>query len=290
MTTFLLTIDVEDWFQVENLRQCSPVTTWDQKELRVEKNTHAILDLFDSVNANVKATFFVLGWIAERLPLLVKEITNRGHEVASHGYGHSLCSSLSTDEFKSDILTSKTLLEDITGQLIKGYRAPNFSIEQKYLEVIAENGFLYDSSYNSFGSHGRYGKIDLSGYKKIEVARHKNNTFFELPISNLELCGKVIPWGGGGYFRLIPPVIFNKGISTILKHESTYMFYLHPWEIDAGQPRVNEIPKSYQFRHYLNLNKTAARLKNMIERFRSSEFKTCSQYLLDLQAAQVIHL
>ena len=200
----LLTIDVEDWFQVENFKPWIPFSTWDQRELRVERNVHQLLDLFDSIelrdkktdgrnqnsdfrklkkvepkkypqnpdnpvrkNRNkIKATFFVLAWIAKKLPRLVHEIQSRGHEIASHGCNHELPELLSADDLKQDLTDSKKLLEDITGAEVAGYRAPSFAINDDILKIIEDAGYLYDSSYNSFGLHGRYGKISLNGPPK----------------------------------------------------------------------------------------------------------------------------
>ena len=153
---FLITIDVEDWFQVENLRPWNPVSSWDSRELRVERNVRRLLDLFDEVGAalpsnSLRATFFVLGWIAERLPGLVREIAARGHEVASHGQSHRMCRPLPDAELKGELEDSKRLLEDIVGKEVAGFRAPNFSVDDRVLGLIAESGYRYDSSYNNFG-------------------------------------------------------------------------------------------------------------------------------------------
>jgi polysaccharide deacetylase family protein (PEP-CTERM system associated) len=166
---FLLTIDVEDWFQVENFKKYIPFSSWSSYELRVEKNTHRILDLLDSASfkfqvssLKISATFFVLGWLAERLPHLVREIHSRGHEVASHGYCHNLCNEQSHEDLKADLCDSKSLLEDIIGNQVYGYRAPSFAINNDILKIIEDCGYLYDSSYNSFSMHGRYGQVSLS--------------------------------------------------------------------------------------------------------------------------------
>jgi len=238
----LLTIDVEDWFQVENFRPWIPFETWDQHELRVERNVHRLLNLFDSVKlagrlearsqkadvlerdearksesskdselssfpasqpqaeGSPKATFFVLGWIAERLPHLVREIQSRGHEVASHGYNHHLCNQQSHADLKKELTDSKKLLEDITGSQVCGFRAPNFSINDDILEIIKGCSYLYDSSYNSFGLHSRYGKISLNGHAKKGIAFQISDNFFELPISNLNL------WNPMSYVRPNFPV------------------------------------------------------------------------------------
>lgn len=283
----LLTIDVEDWFQVENLRTWFPPETWDSQELRVEKNTHDLLDLLDSIELqsyptnpkSPRATFFVLGWIAERLPSLVREIQTRGHEVASHGYNHLMCNQMDEIGLKEDLVRSKKTIEDIVGGSVSGYRAPNFSINETALRLIEDSGYRYDSSYNNFSKHGRYGTISLNGHKKAGAALLISRDFAELPISNLAIGKQVIPWGGGGYFRLLPPSIFKAGVKSILKKSTTYMFYMHPWEIDPHQPRPKKAKGLSAWRHYLNLEKTRQRLRNLIKAFKYSEFQTCSEYL-----------
>jgi len=338
----LLTIDVEDWFQVENFKPWIPFYTWDQRELRVERNVHRLLDLFDSIELNtqgnelnqlnqpsniseaylfdscevagkpgslevsdpqpipinkqrtapnkqqttdhiqtkkIKATFFVLGWLVDRFPNIVREIQSRGHEIASHGCCHELPEFLSADELKQDLTDSKKLLEDITGAPISGYRAPSFAINDDILKIIEDAGYLYDSSYNSFGLHGRYGRISLNGTCKKGVAHKISDNFFELPISNLMINGWVLPWGGGGYFRLAPYQLFRYGVEVILKKNDAYIFYMHPWELDPNQPSVKNASMNYKFRHYTNLNKTKSRLKRLIENFDQCRFVTCNEYL-----------
>lgn len=251
-------------------------------------------------------TFFVLGWLAERLPSLVREIADRGHEVASHGYNHELCNTQSFEHLKQDLVDSRKRLEDITGAPVCGYRAPSFSINDDILKIVQESGYLYDSSYNSFAMHGRYGKVSLSsngttgiainvprsqfksGYPRSNIQHSTSkiqNSFCELPISNLNIRkpfngkGFVLPWGGGGYFRLIPFFLFKRGVESILKKDGAYVFYMHPWEIDPGQPRVNAANRSYKFRHYINLDKTFSRLKRILQNFNFCRFSTCSEYL-----------
>ena len=182
---FLLTIDVEDWFQVENFKEYIPFSSWSSYKLRVEKNTLRLLDLLDSVSFKfqvssfkIRATFFILGWIAEKLPNLVREIQSRGHEIASHGYSHNLCIKESPERLRSDLLKSKKLLEDITGTQVYGYRAPSFSIDNNVLKIIEDSGYTYDSSFNSFGMHSRYGHIDLSSGKKTGIAYRISDTFY----------------------------------------------------------------------------------------------------------------
>jgi polysaccharide deacetylase family protein (PEP-CTERM system associated) len=324
--SILLTIDVEDWFQVENFKQWIPFSSWSSYKLRVEKNTHRLLDLLDfndrrqradngrritddGHGKRVRATFFVLGWIAERLPQLVREIHSRGHEVASHGYNHSLCGQESTGELKRDLDNSKKLLEDIIGAKVFGYRAPSFSISDDILSIIEECGYLYDSSFNSFAIHGRYGHLDLSqnGTRGIAIQisrippghrplwaggqnlepRTQNpeprTHLYELPISNIRFAHLVFPWGGGAYFRLIPFPLLKTGVEFILRHENAYLFYLHPWEIDPNQPRVNDASVFRKIRHYVNLSKTHSKLLKFIRNFQQHRFITCSQYISELE-------
>jgi polysaccharide deacetylase family protein (PEP-CTERM system associated) len=281
----LLTIDVEDWFQVENFKSVIPFSTWKDRDLRVERNTHRLLDLFDSDNPTPrssnppKTTFFVLGWIARSLPHLVREIHSRGHEVASHGFAHELCTNQHPDKLKADLMDSKALLEDIVGEAVAGYRAPSFSINRDVLKTIEACGFQYDSSYNSFGLHGRYGKVDFSGCEKAGIAYILSDSFHELPVSNFRIRNHVAPLSGGGYFRLMPFPLFKLGIKRILAETSAYLFYMHPWEIDPKQPRVEGIPRSFQFRHYVNLDKTLSRLSRLLTDFNDCRFIPLRDYL-----------
>ncbi|MBW2569589.1 MAG: DUF3473 domain-containing protein [Deltaproteobacteria bacterium] len=317
----LLTIDVEDWFQVENFKQYIPFSSWSCRELRVEENTHRLLDLLDSVKSaeslkvkgesskvkaqsnqqpetshRIKATFFILAWIAERFPDLVREIHFRGHEVASHGYLHNLCNQQSHEELKKDLIDSKKLLEDIIGAPVYGYRAPSFSINNDILKTIEDCGYFYDSSYNSFAVNKRYGHIDISqnrrkgiaiqisktdhaAFTKSTINNQQSTILYELPISNLKSGSHILPWGGGGYFRLIPLPVFKMGVQSILERQGVYLFYLHPWEVDPEQPRVNHASKFFKFRHYINLDRTASKLLSFIEAFKECRFITCRDYL-----------
>ena len=330
MKSILITVDVEDWFQVENFKQHIPFSSWDSRELRVEKNTHRLLDLFDSAAFHIQqpttnnthpkklcATFFVLGWLAERLPNLIREIHTRGHEVASHGYLHNLCNLESKEDLRKDLIKSKKLLEDIIGAPVVGYRAPSFSVTNDILKMIEDCGYQYDSSHNSFEMHGRYGKLSVDSYPQREIAYQISENFHELPISNLKLSthkiqnsnsvthfakpsslsgslqqltnnpqqtisnkqSLILPFGGGGYFRLMPFAVFKHGVGNILKKENAYLFYMHPWEIDPNQPRVESAPPFLKFRHYINLAETYKKLQRLIGTFRSSNFYTCSEYL-----------
>lgn len=290
--SILLTVDVEDWFQVENFKERIPLSSWSSNELRVERNIHRLLDLLDSFDGkqttNNKhrtrpvATFFVLGWVAERLPHLAQEIHDRGHEVASHGYSHTVTNILTTNDLEQELRDSKKLLEDIIGCPVTGYRAPCFSISNDILKLIEDSGYMYDSSFNSFEMNGRYGHLDLSKYGKKGNLVEISNGFYEIPISNFVVRNFIFPLGGGGYFRLIPFSIFKMGVKNILKKNNAYVFYTHPWEFDPEQPRVNEASPIFKFRHYVNLKKTYSKLIRLLDTFNRCRFVSCSQYLQEI--------
>jgi len=297
MRHILLTIDVEDWFQVENFKSCISYDSWPSRELRVERSTHRLLDLLDSsplTPPNAKphpnpaspptprATFFVLAWVAERIPGLVREIHARGHEVASHGCRHELCSGQPREALLQDLIQSRHILEDITGQVVYGFRAPSFSISEPILECIRDAGYQYDSSYNSFSLHGRYGRLFLfpnGNGAHDEALMQPVENLVEIPISNVRLGGRVLPWGGGAYFRLIPERVFRSGVRRILNRQKAYIMYLHPWELDPEQPRVRKASVTRKFRHYANLHKTKTRLKNLITAFSDCAFVICKDYM-----------
>jgi len=280
LKTILLTFDVEDWFQVENFKEYIPYSTWSTRELRVEKNTIELLDLLDNAQSPVRATFFILGWIAERYPDLVCEIHRRGHEVASHGYDHHLCYNQTPDDLRRDLVKSKELLEDVIGQDVFGYRAPSFSITDEALAIVRETGYLYDSSYNSYGGHGRYGAITLPKTKKQNSSLYAlSASFYEIPVSNLKICGRTIPWGGGGYFRLLPALLHRAGIKRILQQNGCFTFYMHPWEIDPDQPRVKEAKPFFRFRHYVNLGRAKKKLEKLVASNREYSFQTCMEFI-----------
>ncbi|MDY6909038.1 MAG: polysaccharide deacetylase family protein [Thermodesulfobacteriota bacterium] len=278
----LLTFDVEDWFQVENLRPLFPIDRWDDATWRVESSTRDILDLLEDagchVGVPVRATFFVLGSVAERFPGLVREIQDRGHEVASHGYWHRLCSEETPDGLRRDLSESRKLLEDIIGRRVSGYRAPGFSISDQVLQAVRFAGYRYDSSFNSFALNPRHGRISLNGRRR-GIAHEVARGFHEIPVSNLAIRGRGIPWAGGGYFRLLPFRVFQKGVRHILDRDGAYVFYLHPWEFDCDQPRPGGVPAVRKFRHYCGLTKTAVRLRRLIATCAGCRFLTCTGYL-----------
>jgi len=288
---FLLTVDVEDWFQVENLRPWFPMDTWSSQQLRIEKSTKTILELLGSKTSQdgkpLQATFFILGWIARKIPSLVREIKAAGHEVASHGYNHRLCVDQTKDGLQKDLEQSKKLLEDILGCEVHGYRAPSFSISKTILEMIRQAGYTYDASYNSFCLNNRYGRLDINEHDKKGIAVDLGQGFYELPLSNLQFGNWCLPFSGGGYFRLLPGPVFKMAVRRILHDQGAYHFYLHPWEVDPDQPRQNQVPLPTRFRHYINLQKTLPKLQTLLESFADCRFSTCTEYLGYIRKDQI---
>ena len=258
-----MSIDVEDWFHVENLKSAIPRAAWDGCELRVERNTMRIMEILDTFKAH--ATFFVLGWVAEKCPQLVGTIAATGHEVASHGYGHELVYSLRPNEFRADVLRSKHYLEDLIGKRVRGYRAPCFSITDWAVPILQEAGFDYDSSVVPTVAHGRYGRLD--GIHVGQTITSLREGFYEANISCIRLGRRGIPWGGGGYFRLAPYWLWRQGIRLIQRSGMPYVFYIHPWEIDPGQPCVEGLDAVSRFRHRVNLHRCEPRFIALIGDF-----------------------
>jgi len=259
-----ISVDVEDWFQVENLKPVVARETWDGRERRVERNTDRILELL--AQRGLHGTFFILGWVAERHPDLVRRIAGGGHEIASHGYGHDLVYTLTEQEFRADVGRSKGLLEDLTGQRVLGYRAPCFSITDWAVTILQELGFEYDSSVFPTVAHDRYGR--LTGVGAGQPIIELRPGFHEVCISCLPLGRRGLPWGGGGYFRMLPYAVWRGGITRIVRSGTPYVFYLHPWEIDPDQPRMTGLDRVSYFRHYVNLARCEARLAAMLDDFR----------------------
>jgi polysaccharide deacetylase family protein (PEP-CTERM system associated) len=259
-----MSIDVEDWFHVENLKRTILRESWKHRELRVERNTDRMLELLAQHDA--RCTCFVLGWVAERCPTLVERISAAGHEVACHGYGHDLVYELSEDEFREDVQRCKGLLEDLTGTEVKGYRAPSFSITDWSISILQELGFAYDSSVFPALAHDRYGSLAgvAAGKQVVELAPG----FHEVCVSCLMVGSRGLPWGGGGYFRVMPYRVFRRGVARILRSGEPYVFYIHPWELDPDQPRVSGLSRLDEFRHYVGLGRTRGRFRSLLEDFR----------------------
>ncbi|MEZ5989678.1 MAG: DUF3473 domain-containing protein [Planctomycetota bacterium] len=267
--THALTIDVEDWFQVLNLRSRIPRADWDGLPLRCDGPTRRILDLCDKHHA--KATFFVLGWIAERLPDLVREITARGHEVGSHGWDHKLVPELGEEGFREETRRTRSLLEDLTGRPVESYRACTWSIGPDTpwaLPTLVEEGVLYDSSIQPV-RHPDYGTPDAPlGPHLLEPVAGR--TLFELPPLVGRFLGRRVPLGGGGYLRLFPVAWLSRGLTRREARGEPSCLYLHPWELDPMQPRVGAKGLK-SFRHYVGLARTEAKLETLLSkhRFRS---------------------
>ncbi|MGH8068030.1 MAG: XrtA system polysaccharide deacetylase [Candidatus Entotheonellia bacterium] len=261
-----LTIDVEDYYHVAVFESVIHFQDWERYESRVERNTQRILDLLDE--HQTQATFFILGWVAQRYPHLVRSIHARGHEVASHGYAHQLIYSQTPSLFREETRRSKHILEDEIGQPILGYRAASYSITKKSLwalDILREEGFAYDSSIFPI-HHDRYG---IPGYQRFchVLSGPGQGTLVEFPISTLRLAGTNIPIAGGGYFRFFPYALIRWGLRRINKREQQpALVYLHPWEIDPGQPRI-QADALARFRQYLNLDKTEGRLTRLLQEF-----------------------
>ena len=258
-----MSVDVEDWFHVENLKGMIGRETWDRQDLRVQRNVDLILSLMAAHQA--RGTWFVLGWVAERMPALIRRIADAGHEIASHGFGHDLVSSLSPGHFRQDVDRSKKLLEDLIGAEVVGYRAPCFSITDWSIDVLRDVGYRYDSSAFPTVAHDRYGRLAGvdAGMRIAEI----RPGFHEVCVSTLPVGRYGMPWGGGGYFRLLPYHVFRSGIRRILKRGGPYVFYIHPWEFDPDQPRVRGLKRSHAVRHYLNLSRVEQRFSALLADF-----------------------
>ncbi len=284
-TTNYLSIDVEDSFQVSAFEEVSPPNTWETREFRVDRNTAKLLHIL--LENGVKATFFVLGWVAHRFPDLVREISRQGNEVASHGYWHRRVATQSRGDFREDIRSSKKILEDLTGSAVLGYRAPSYSIGLETLwayDELLEAGYLYDSSVFPI-HHDLYGIPHWPRYP-FYVVRDGNNLWapedrrmdapdreparrmYEVPITTLRFWGRNVPIAGGGYFRLLPYSVTRWGLRRInTDDERPFVFYLHPWEIDPDQPRMAGAGLKSRIRHYLNLKKTEGRFRSLVKDF-----------------------
>jgi len=262
--TNAMSVDVEDYFQVSAFESVIDRASWDNLECRVERNTHKALALFDE--AGIKATFFVLGWVADRYPALVREIVENGHELASHGYSHSRITTLDKKQFRDEVRTSKAILEDLGSVKVKGYRAPSYSIVASTLwahEILAEEGYRYSSSVYPI-KHDLYGIPDASRFKYEIPALDLT----EIPVSTVEIYGRNFPCGGGGYFRLFPYRLSRWAIERVNQGEGNPCnFYFHPWELDPEQPRQEKIPLKTRFRHYLNLRRMESRLQRLLKDF-----------------------
>ena len=261
-----LTIDVEDYFQVAALAEAVDHEDWHSMEYRVEANTHRLLELLE--RHETRATFFTLGWVAEKSPGLVRDIQKAGHEVASHGYSHQLIYNQTPEVFREETRRSKKILEDITGEPITGYRAASYSITNQSrwaLDILAEEGFVWDSSIFPV-HHDRYGMPGTPRWPH-RLTTDNGHELAEFPLSTLKFPGYTLPIAGGGYFRLFPYWFSRWGLGSINRQGQPFVFYLHPWEVDPGQPRL-DVKWFSRFRHYNNLDVCEHRLEQLLGHFR----------------------
>jgi len=258
-----LTIDVEDYFQVSAFAPYIARSTWEERPCRVERNIDRILGLLS--NVGVHATFFTLGWIAERYPHMVRRIVSDGHELASHGYAHERANALEADAFFADVALAKAVLEDIAGTAVQGYRAPSFSIGERNrwaYDCLAKAGYRYSSSVYPI-RHDHYGSPNGARF-----AHMAHTGVLEVPIATARLFRTNLPAGGGGYFRLMPYAVSRWLLRRVnLCDEESAIFYFHPWELDPEQPRVNGVDAKTRFRHYVNLERTSSRLRLLLQDF-----------------------
>ena len=273
-----LTVDVEDYFQVGAFASTIPVSDWESWPSRVERNSDRLLELFEQHEA--KATFFVLGWIAERFPHVVRRIAEAGHEVASHGYSHQLVYKQTPDVFRQETRQSKDILEDLLGQAVTGYRAASYSITPRSrwaLDILVELGFTWDSSLFPI-RHDVYGMPNIPTVP-YRLQTDNGGSLIEFPLTTFAVAGQKVPVAGGGYFRLFPYQLTEFCLSRLNKAGQPFIFYLHPWEIDPGQPRVPGLSMKSRFRHYNNLSRCEARLERLLAKF---PFAPVTEVLVDL--------
>ena len=262
--TNALTIDVEDYFQVSAFAPFIARSEWDRRECRIEHNVQRILALL--AERQIRATFFTLGWIAERHPSVVRAIVTGGHELASHGHGHERASDLEEKAFREDVVRAKSVLEDIGGVAVKGYRAPSFSIGKHNLwalETLRSTGHRYSSSIYPI-AHDHYGMPDAPRF-----AHETEQGLLEVPVSTLRFFNRNLPSSGGGYFRLLPYEASRWMMRRLNRVErEPAIFYFHPWEIDPGQPRIAGIDRKTRFRHYVNIERNESKLVRLLDDFR----------------------
>ena len=261
-----MTIDVEDYFQVSAFEHHIPRSEWDRMPCRIERNLDVILDLLCEHGA--RATFFTLGWIAERYPAYIRRIVSAGHELASHGYSHGRASEQTRAEFREDVGRSKRLLEDIAGVPVRGYRAPSFSIGQGNLwalDCLAEQGYEYSSSIYPI-KHDHYGMPDAP---RFPHSAGQESKLLEIPVTTVRVMNRNLPAGGGGYFRLLPYSVSKWCMRRVNRIDGRpCVFYFHPWELDPEQPRQGGIGLKTRFRHYVNLSATRRRIEQLLRDFR----------------------
>lgn len=273
MIANMLSLDVEEWFHIFCTGYEIPFHAWDEQENRVERNVSKVLDMFDMFE--LKATIFVLGWIAEKYPTMIKEMSKRGHEVASHGYRHALICAQNREEYKKDVQYSKHLLEDLIGTEVIGYRAPGLSPTKDtiwFLDILADSGYKYDSSIISLSR--QQGGIEGANIKPGYIQTESGNKIFEIPIPVISLFGKKIGFCTGGYLRLLPYFIIKANILRFNKNRIPVTIYFHPREIDLNHPRMNNIPLKKRFKVHVGLRTMERKLYRLFSDFHFITLKT----------------
>ncbi|ODP36839.1 XrtA system polysaccharide deacetylase [Sphingomonas turrisvirgatae] len=259
-----LSVDVEDWFQVGAFETVISREDWPRLEHRVERNTERVLELFD--DGGVRATFFTLGWVAERYPALMRRVADAGHEVANHGWDHGRVFTMTPTQFRADTRRARAALEDASGQKVTGYRAPSFSIDGRTPwahQILAEEGYAYSSSVAPIG-HDHYGWADAprGAFRPVPDA-----DLIELPVTTANMLGRDVVTGGG-FFRLLPGALFHRAIDAMNREARPAVFYFHPWDMDPGQPRVRNAPLRSKLRHYARLGAMAGKMRTLLARHR----------------------
>jgi polysaccharide deacetylase family protein (PEP-CTERM system associated) len=271
MNKNILSVDVEEWFHPEALQHLYPEETWDSQEQRIEKNVELLLDLF--AEKEVTATFFIIGWAAQKHPQMVRKIISAGHEVANHSNKHNMVTKLTPEIFHKDIVDSQKILQDISGQKVIGYRAPTFSVVKETFwawEILLEQGFKYDSSVYPI-LHDRYGEPGAP--RKPYIALQKDDkALIEFPMPAIRFLSKNFPFGGGGYLRIFPLSFTSFAVKKFIRKDRPAIIYAHPWEFDTGQPKLN-LGKIQTWRHYYNIKNNLKKLSVLLERFEWTSFK-----------------
>jgi polysaccharide deacetylase family protein (PEP-CTERM system associated) len=263
---FLASFDIEDWFHSANATPYLGTDDWDALPGTVERNTNELLDILGELGA--KSTFFVLGWVARRYPGLVRRMVDEGHEVASHTDLHKHLLTLSRAEITADLARARQSLEQVTGAPVRGLRAPNFSISEDVLDALAEAGYWYDSSFFAFRAHDRYGQLETPIDPDRPVVEARPG-LLELPMSRLPVGGAPLPWAGGAYFRLIPYAAYRAGVRQRMQRRSWFMFYFHPWELDADEVPPAGMPLARRARSYVGRGRMRRDLRRLLAEFGS---------------------
>jgi polysaccharide deacetylase family protein (PEP-CTERM system associated) len=263
---FLASFDVEEWFHAENVKPYIDDADWATLESRVERNTHALLDIL--AETGCKSTFFVVGWVARRYPGLVRRMVDEGHEIGSHTDRHMMLARLPRDQVLDELTRSRSTLEELSGTRVLGVRSPNFSISDEVLDCMAEAGYWYDSSLFALRAHARYGRLsaEIDPDRPITEAR---GGLLELPMSRLPVGGATLPWAGGAYFRFIPYPIYRRGVDHRLGGASWFMFYFHPWELDPDEVVPDGMPLLRRTRSYAGRARTGSSLRKLLTEFGS---------------------